>query len=122
MVCWHLLVLSVVSFLRVNGELCQTSAISASGTSWTLSLLGIWSSKRDNASQVCRRCNQEKPAAEFYKNRLMLDGLYSHCKACYQAAASVSSAAEPTSISPTSGGVSFAAVPMLTNAVLVGCP
>ena len=40
--------------------------------------------------QVCRRCNQEKPAAEFYKNRLMLDGLYSHCKACYQAAASVS--------------------------------
>ena len=46
--------------------------------------------KRAHASQVCRRCNQEKPAAEFYKNRLMLDGLYSHCKACYQAAASVS--------------------------------
>ncbi len=47
--------------------------------------------------QVCRRCNQEKPAAEFYKNRLMLDGLYSHCKACYQAAASVSLSLVPCS-------------------------
>ena len=47
------------------------------------------------AAQVCRRCRAEKPASEFYKNRLMLDGLYSHCKSCYQAAASVRRAPSP---------------------------
>ena len=34
-----------------------------------------------------------KAASEFYKNRLMLDGLYSHCKTCYQASAAARSAA-----------------------------
>lgn len=43
--------------------------------------------------QKCRRCEQVKPATEFYKNRLMLDGLYSHCKTCYQASAASRAAA-----------------------------
>ena len=29
--------------------------------------------------QKCRRCEEQKPASEFYKNRLMLDGLYRCC-------------------------------------------
>ena len=43
--------------------------------------------------QKCRRCGLIKAASEFYKNRLMLDGLYSHCKTCYQASAAARSAA-----------------------------
>ena len=43
--------------------------------------------------QKCRRCGLIKAAGEFYKNRLMLDGLYSHCKTCYQASAAARSAA-----------------------------
>ena len=36
--------------------------------------------ERQAAEKTCKRCGQLKPAAEFYKNKLMADGLYSHCK------------------------------------------
>ena len=32
------------------------------------------------AAQVCKRCQQTKSSSEFYRNKLMSDGLYSHCK------------------------------------------
>ena len=32
------------------------------------------------ATQVCKRCQQTKSSSEFYRNKLMSDGLYSHCK------------------------------------------
>lgn len=55
-------------------------------------LLKIYVCKLCNP-QKCRRCGLIKAASEFYKNRLMLDGLYSHCKTCYQASAAARSAA-----------------------------
>lgn len=30
----------------------------------------------------CRRCKEEKPETEFYKNRANKDGLQYYCKAC----------------------------------------
>ena len=36
--------------------------------------------ERQASEKVCKRCGQLKSAAEFYKNKLMADGLYSHCK------------------------------------------
>ena len=36
--------------------------------------------QRQASEKVCKRCGQLKSAAEFYKNKLMADGLYSHCK------------------------------------------
>ena len=37
--------------------------------------------ERTAAAKECRRCKETKPAAEFYKNKHMSDGLYTHCKA-----------------------------------------
>lgn len=34
----------------------------------------------------CRKCNEEKPASEFYKNRTSSDGLQSYCKPCHATA------------------------------------
>ena len=31
-------------------------------------------------AKQCRRCLETKPANDFYRNKLMADGLYSHCK------------------------------------------
>lgn len=36
--------------------------------------------ERTAASKECRRCKETKPASEFYKNKHMSDGLYTHCK------------------------------------------
>jgi hypothetical protein len=33
------------------------------------------------AAKECKRCRVVKPATDFYRNKLMADGLYSHCKA-----------------------------------------
>ncbi len=33
--------------------------------------------------KVCRRCNENKPAAEYYRNKTNADGLYNNCKACF---------------------------------------
>ncbi|KAK9818620.1 hypothetical protein WJX74_003086 [Apatococcus lobatus] len=43
--------------------------------------------ERTVSHKTCKRCNEDKPSSEFYRNRLMADGLYSHCKSCYSAAA-----------------------------------
>ncbi|KAK9820538.1 hypothetical protein WJX72_011408 [[Myrmecia] bisecta] len=44
------------------------------------------------SQKTCKRCQQTKPASDFYRNKLMADGLYSHCKLCYGQAASERSA------------------------------
>lgn len=36
--------------------------------------------ERTAAAKECRRCKETKPAGEFYKNKHMSDGLYTHCK------------------------------------------
>lgn len=36
--------------------------------------------ERTVSHKACKRCNEDKPSSEFYRNRLMADGLYSHCK------------------------------------------
>ena len=36
--------------------------------------------ERTVSHKTCKRCNEDKPSSEFYRNRLMADGLYSHCK------------------------------------------
>eukprot|EP00884_Botryococcus_braunii_P000533 jgi/Botrbrau1/10480/Bobra.0133s0084.2 len=43
--------------------------------------------QRTVPQKICKRCKTPKPAADFYKNKLMSDGLYSHCKECYSLAA-----------------------------------
>ncbi|KAK9866223.1 hypothetical protein WJX84_005326 [Apatococcus fuscideae] len=43
--------------------------------------------ERTVSHKACKRCNEDKPSSEFYRNRLMADGLYSHCKSCYSQAA-----------------------------------
>ena len=37
--------------------------------------------ERTAISKECRRCKETKPASDFYKNKHMSDGLYTHCKA-----------------------------------------
>jgi hypothetical protein len=32
---------------------------------------------------MCRRCSQNKPAADFYRNKTNGDGLYNNCKSCF---------------------------------------
>ena len=32
-------------------------------------------------AKTCKRCKATKSANDFYRNKLMADGLYSHCKA-----------------------------------------
>ena len=39
--------------------------------------------ERTVAHKTCKRCNEDKPSSEFYRNRLMADGLYSHCKVSF---------------------------------------
>ena len=36
--------------------------------------------ERTASAKECRRCKETKPASEFYKNKHMSDGLYTHCK------------------------------------------
>ncbi|BDA49676.1 hypothetical protein COCOBI_14-2960 [Coccomyxa sp. Obi] len=48
--------------------------------------------QRTVPAKVCKRCQLTKSSSEFYRNKLMSDGLYSHCKACYSAAAEERSA------------------------------
>ena len=36
--------------------------------------------QRTVPAKVCKRCGLTKSASEFYRNKLMSDGLYSHCK------------------------------------------
>ena len=36
--------------------------------------------ERTATAKKCRRCKETKPASEFYKNKHMSDGLYTHCK------------------------------------------
>ncbi|CAK0783382.1 hypothetical protein CVIRNUC_006581 [Coccomyxa viridis] len=48
--------------------------------------------QRTVPAKVCKRCGLTKSASEFYRNKLMSDGLYSHCKACYSQAAEERSA------------------------------
>ena len=36
--------------------------------------------QRTVRAKVCKRCGLTKSASEFYRNKLMSDGLYSHCK------------------------------------------
>ncbi|KAK9846477.1 hypothetical protein WJX81_004944 [Elliptochloris bilobata] len=43
-------------------------------------------------SKQCKRCKVTKSANDFYRNKLMADGLYSHCKQCYGQAANERSA------------------------------
>jgi hypothetical protein len=38
--------------------------------------------QRTVPAKVCKRCGLTKSASEFYRNKLMSDGLYSHCKVC----------------------------------------
>ena len=33
--------------------------------------------------QVCHKCNVEKAAGDFYRNRTNPDGLYNNCKECF---------------------------------------
>eukprot|EP00884_Botryococcus_braunii_P000528 jgi/Botrbrau1/10476/Bobra.0133s0082.1 len=43
--------------------------------------------QRTVPQKICKRCKTPKPAADFFKSKLMSDGLYSHCKECYNLAA-----------------------------------
>lgn len=36
--------------------------------------------QRTVPAKVCKRCQLTKSSSEFYRNKLMSDGLYSHCK------------------------------------------
>lgn len=77
------------SLTAMTAARLQLAAHSSSSSQHLLDLLAaqVALHMRHHFLQKCRRCELEKPAAEFYRNRLMLDGLYSHCKACYQASA-----------------------------------
>lgn len=37
--------------------------------------------------QQCKQCNEQKNHSDFYRNKVMSDGLYSICKKCYLAKA-----------------------------------
>ena len=41
--------------------------------------------QRTVPAKVCKRCGLTKSASEFYRNKLMSDGLYSHCKVSLRA-------------------------------------
>lgn len=36
--------------------------------------------QRTVPAKICKRCQLTKSSSEFYRNKLMSDGLYSHCK------------------------------------------
>ncbi len=38
--------------------------------------------QRTVPAKICKRCQLTKSSSEFYRNKLLSDGLYSHCKAC----------------------------------------
>lgn len=40
-------------------------------------------------AKECKRCKATKSANDFYRNKLMADGLYSHCKVCTRSLAQI---------------------------------
>ncbi|HDY66721.1 MAG TPA: hypothetical protein ENH85_02900 [Candidatus Scalindua sp.] len=40
--------------------------------------------------KTCRKCRVNKPDSEFYKNKRLVDGLYSYCKKCHYSYSKVS--------------------------------
>jgi len=45
--------------------------------------------------KTCSRCHEQKPRADFYRDKRASDGLNSHCKSCHVVATQAYKAADP---------------------------